>query len=516
MIVTQKINMNLDEHGVPPWIDAVQGDAYARKIEVNLFSGGRVWEIPTDVQVLVRFQKPDGHGGEYDTLPDGYAASSVSGNTVTVVLIPQMLTTTGLVRVNVSLIKGITEISTFQILINVHPNVGAIIAESEDYYNVSGFLPMAVNAAVGQYIRVTAVDKQGVVKAVETAGVGDAVIDVPTNESHDRTVTEGNVLRRSFHLGNPISLGEYNGYRINKVGIRASAGTTVRFALYAVEQQDEENGIMTQIAVLGDAVADSETLVAQLTFEEGYEVRQDNTIILAFAQEAVLHCYALGSTLVSNGVVQFDDADYFGSENGTQIVFFNGETANEAGPFSSMYARDIELFKEQTLEQYIKETGERLTGIDKQMKNILPPITVLDNGKVLTAVDGKYTLTTPAEGGDSSAIPVFNLAEMGLPPVMPTGEYSRLNADMTKICEALDKGPVQFVVPMYTGVVENVTIVATALRSEGQYACTYVSNALGTVLYLMIGITENGMFVSVTPLVSYIDAYMEEALGGDY
>jgi len=149
--------------------------------------------------------------------------------------------------------------------------------------------------------------------------------------------------------------------------------------------------------------------------------------------------------------------------------------------------------------------------LDKTL--VLPEVTGADAGKFLRVnSNGEWA----AEKDDSSAIPVFNLSEMGLPPVMPTGEYSRLNADMTKICEALDKGPVQFVVPMYTGVVENVTIVATALRSEGQYACTYVSNALGTVLYLMIGITENGMFVSVTPLVSYIDAYMEEALGGDY
>lgn len=402
MIVTQKINMNLDEHSVLPWIDAVQGDAYTRKIELSLFSGGEAWEIPADVQVLVQFQKSDGYGGTYDTLPDGSAAGSISGSVVTVVLIPQMLTTTGLVRVNVSLIKGIAEISTFEILINVHPNAGAAIAESEDYYNVSGFLPMPISAAAGQYIRVAAVDEQGIVRDVETAGIGDGAVDVPTNQSCDLTALDSTVTRYSFYVGSgPITLGEYSQYRINKIGVMADPGSTVRFALFEVQRNEDNTGILTPIAAIGDAVADSETGLASLIFEEGYYVSRDNTVIMALAEEEVIQCYQVGSSLVALDLLTFDDADYFDIETGTEIPcdFTTAETAGSSDIWFSLCVCDIDFITDQTLEQYIRSTAERLAGIDKKIEGILPTITILDNGKVVTVVDGEYELAEPTGGG---------------------------------------------------------------------------------------------------------------------
>lgn len=187
----------------------------------------------------------------------------------------------------------------------------------------------------------------------------DVEVVITTNQNYDFTYQAGNLQRYSYHIGDRISLGEYTGYRINKVGIRASAGAAVRFALYSAEQVDEEKGIMTQITVLGEAVADGETHVATLTFAEPYEVRMDNTIILAFANEAVLHCFVLGSGLVASGVTQFEDANYFVSENGTQIGYYNGETQEASGIFFAMCARDIDLFKEQRLDQYVKDTDAR-------------------------------------------------------------------------------------------------------------------------------------------------------------
>ena len=401
MIVTQKIDMNLDRYSPTPWINAVQGDAYSREIQLNLFSGGEVWEIPTDAQVLVRFQKPDGCGGEYDTLPDGSAASSISSNTATVVLVPQMFDAAGTVRVNVCLIRGITEINTFQFLVNVHPNAGAQLTDSEDYYNVSGFLPMPAHAAVGEYICVTEVDEQGIVRGVDAAGVQDGIVNVPTNRSYDLTALDSTVTRCSFPVGSSITLGEYDWYRINRIGVVADPGSTVRFALFGVQQNGDGTGVLTQTAVLGDAVADSETGLASLFFEDGYEVRQENTAIVALAEAAVIHCHGAGDGIIINGLLTFDDADYFDIENGTKIscYFTSEETADASDVWFSLCVGDIDFITEQKLEQYIKKTAERFSEIDKKIEDILPVITIFDNGKVVTVVDGKYALAESAAGG---------------------------------------------------------------------------------------------------------------------
>lgn len=44
MIVTHKINMNLDRAGVMPRVDVVQGDANTREIQFCLFSRASYFE----------------------------------------------------------------------------------------------------------------------------------------------------------------------------------------------------------------------------------------------------------------------------------------------------------------------------------------------------------------------------------------------------------------------------------------------------------------------------------------
>ena len=402
MIITQIINMNLDEHGVPPRIDAMQGDAYTRRIELNLFSGAAAWEIPADAQTLVRFQKPDGHCGAYDTLPDGTAACSVSGSTVSVVLLPQMLTTAGLVRMHVSLVRDITVISTFEILIQVNPNVGAEITESEDYYNVGGFLPMPVHAAVGEYIRVADTDERGIVKAVETAGLEDANVPVPESRSFDLTGVTHTVSRCSFYVGTgPISLEEYSGYRINRIGVMASPGSTVRFALFAVKRNADNTGVLTKIAVIGDAVADAESGFASLTPAGGFLVERDNTLIMALAEKQVIRCHQEVSSLQMMDLLEFDDGNYFAAGAGTEVAcsFTTEETADPSDIWVSLCTCDMDFIRSKALQQYIADTARQLEAIDEKAENLLPVITVLDNGKVLAVVDGVYQLADISAGG---------------------------------------------------------------------------------------------------------------------
>lgn len=401
MIITHKIDIELNKPGIPLRVDAVQGDAYTRHIQFGLYADGQAWEIPAEAQVLIRYAKPDGTGGEYDTLPDGSAAYEIVGNILTVVLAPQVLSRSGPVRLNVCLIRDTMEINTFPVTVNIHANVGEQITASEDYYRVSGFVPMPGTAEAGTYIRVKTVDEHGVVRKTETAGIGDAVVIVPTNQVVGGTEYEGNLLRRSYHLGSRVVLDGNDGYRINRIGVRAAAGAVVRFALYGLSWTDEENGVMTQLAVLGDAVADEETQVAALTFDAPYEVRQDNTILLAFAREAVIQCQTLGGGLNVTGVEQFADGDYFENENGAEIPFFNGKTTENGVPWYSIHIREIDLFREVTLEDYIRETALQLAQIGKDLGDVLPTATVLDNGKVLSVVDGAAAWAEPS-GGVSS------------------------------------------------------------------------------------------------------------------
>lgn len=167
MIITNKVTMDLKQLSWVAAIAAVQDDRYSRNLEITLLSGGETWEIPADAAVVIRYSKPDGMGGVYDTLPDGASAWSANGNILTVALAPQVLTTPGVVNLAVTMIREQQQISTFTILIHVTPKVGSQIAESESYFHVPGFLPAPVNAKAGQFFKAASVNALGHVTAME-------------------------------------------------------------------------------------------------------------------------------------------------------------------------------------------------------------------------------------------------------------------------------------------------------------------------------------------------------------
>ena len=60
MYVKHKLEIDLSGQAVMPRVDMVEGDQYARQLELSLLCGGESWEIPEDVHAAVRFRKPDG------------------------------------------------------------------------------------------------------------------------------------------------------------------------------------------------------------------------------------------------------------------------------------------------------------------------------------------------------------------------------------------------------------------------------------------------------------------------
>lgn len=147
MNVVNKLTVCFDSKQKMPTVDAVQGDI-GRAIQVSLYAAGVAWVIPSGAAVLVRYRRSDGAGGTYDTLLDGSKAWIVSGNTVTVALVPQMLAVAGLVAMQVSIVSEDGVLSTFTIKVQVEtdPSIGTV--QPEDYVNIENLAARALSATL--------------------------------------------------------------------------------------------------------------------------------------------------------------------------------------------------------------------------------------------------------------------------------------------------------------------------------------------------------------------------------
>lgn len=136
MRVVHKLVVHMDDRRFVPYLDMMQLDADTRVLELTLLCGGEAWEVPSGMTVSVAFRKSDGNSGWYDKLPDGSAACSVSGNVVTAVLAPEVLTCAGKTRVAVVIQDPSTldQIATFPVTVDVARNPAAGQSISNDYF----------------------------------------------------------------------------------------------------------------------------------------------------------------------------------------------------------------------------------------------------------------------------------------------------------------------------------------------------------------------------------------------
>ena len=138
MQVTKNITLDLLETGSPVIIKAKQNDRNTRYIAAHLYVGRLDYPVPSGTEIAFRYKKPDGTAGFYDTLPDNSPAITVSGNTVTVELVEQVLTAAGCVHCEINMYNAASEkLTTFTFEISVEESVltdAEII--SSDYYNV--------------------------------------------------------------------------------------------------------------------------------------------------------------------------------------------------------------------------------------------------------------------------------------------------------------------------------------------------------------------------------------------
>lgn len=138
MQVTKNITLDLLETGSPVIIKAKQNDRNTRYIAAHLYVDGLAYPVPNGTEIAFRYKKPDGTAGFYDALPDNSPAITVSGNTVTVELVEQVLTAAGCVHCEINMYNATSEkLTTFTFEIAVEESVltdAEII--SSDYYNV--------------------------------------------------------------------------------------------------------------------------------------------------------------------------------------------------------------------------------------------------------------------------------------------------------------------------------------------------------------------------------------------
>ena len=136
---TTSINLNLQLPNYSVAVYAVQGDTMSREISATLLDGSSPFTPPYGVLGSIRYMKPDGTVGLYDTMEDGATpAVVIDGNVATILLAEQMLTVAGEVLAQLSLYSADSErLSTFTFKVAVEANPYTDEAfESTDYFSV--------------------------------------------------------------------------------------------------------------------------------------------------------------------------------------------------------------------------------------------------------------------------------------------------------------------------------------------------------------------------------------------
>lgn len=122
-------------------VHAKQYDSSGRILRVHLLNNGEPWTVPTGVNTVIRYKKPDLIGGFYDTTESGSPAilfvDGSNRTAVDLVLVGQMLTVAGTVPCELSFYDETgVKLTTFTWKLIVEPSViNDDDVVSSEYYN---------------------------------------------------------------------------------------------------------------------------------------------------------------------------------------------------------------------------------------------------------------------------------------------------------------------------------------------------------------------------------------------
>ena len=217
MKLTYELTADLLDRGVWQSVSAMQYDANTRAVEVTLTAGGVAWTPPEGTAVSVAFKKPDGKKGWYDKLPDGSDACSVSGNVVTAILAPEVLTAAGEVRAAIVFQDAnLNQLATFgfSVLVEANPAAGGSI--SNNYYRystmeqISGAVEEMLDSLEGTKADIgllLAQAGEAVAKAQQESGpaivCGESGTVIPLEDASDRKLRGLRLCGRTVQDGIP-------------------------------------------------------------------------------------------------------------------------------------------------------------------------------------------------------------------------------------------------------------------------------------------------------------------------
>lgn len=131
------IILRMDSPNTLQRVYAKQNDKLSRYIVASLACGAAAWTPPEGVAGAIRYKKPDGTAGFYDTAEDGTDAIALSGATVKMYLAEQVLTVPGEVAMEINFYtEAGAKLTSFGWTLVVKPSaVPDSAIQSTDYYN---------------------------------------------------------------------------------------------------------------------------------------------------------------------------------------------------------------------------------------------------------------------------------------------------------------------------------------------------------------------------------------------
>lgn len=176
--VTHNINLDLQRKSNLPVIYVSQDDNSTRYVCATLYNNSSAWAIPSTAVCSVRFKKPNGTNGEYDTI-NGETAFSISENNVTVLLAPEMLNVSGDVFASIAFSVDSKILGTFPFVVNVVQNPASGFLESSGGTYLSTF--SAVNEAIGDMSELKTEEKSNITGSINEVAVEASKIDFLRN-----------------------------------------------------------------------------------------------------------------------------------------------------------------------------------------------------------------------------------------------------------------------------------------------------------------------------------------------
>lgn len=203
MLETTPLILDFQAPNVAVVAYAKQNDRATRKLICQLVDGGTPWVAIGNIYAAIRFLKPDGTGGFYDTDDNGNPAIAFNGSQATLTLAEQVLTVPGTVYLELNIYNSQSErLTTFAFVLNVEASVlsdATII--SSNYYNI-----------LTQQIA----DILGSIGAV--AGLTATAHSIPKDEDATVTVTGGTSAQDPYNLDFGLPRGYSPDLAITKAG----------------------------------------------------------------------------------------------------------------------------------------------------------------------------------------------------------------------------------------------------------------------------------------------------------